>query len=99
PHPVVVDRRRSEQAQIALGFRGLARLDADREALGVMNHILGGGPSRRPFAEIREQRGLAYAVGSGTSSYADAGALTIAAGTGPGQVPEGLRLLGGGRDG
>jgi len=94
PQPVVVDRRRSEQAQIALGFRGLARLDADREALDVMNHILGGGLSSRLFEEIREQRGLAYAVGSGTSSYADAGALTIAAGTGPGQVPEVLHLIG-----
>jgi predicted Zn-dependent peptidase len=93
PHPVVVDRRRSEQAQVALGFRGLARLDADREALDVTNHILGGGLSSRLFEEIREQRGLAYAVGSGTSSYADAGALTIAAGTGPGQVPEVLRLI------
>ena len=93
PHPIVVDRRRSEQAQVALGFRGLARLDADREALDVTNHILGGGLSSRLFEEIREQRGLAYAVGSGTSSYADAGALTIAAGTGPGQVPEVLRLI------
>ena len=47
--------------------------DADREALDVVNHVLGGGPSSRLFDEIREQRGLAYAVGSGTSSYADAG--------------------------
>jgi predicted Zn-dependent peptidase len=93
PASVVVDRRRTEQAQVALGFRGLPRRDPDREALDVMNHVLGGGLSSRLFEEIREQRGLAYAVGSATSSYADAGALTIAAGTGPGQVPEVLRLI------
>ncbi len=33
--PVVVDRRRIEQAQLALGFRGVARHDPDREALDV----------------------------------------------------------------
>ena len=90
---VVVDRRRSEQAQVALGFRGLARDDRDREALDVVNHVLGGGLSSRLFEEIREQRGLAYAVGSGTSSFTDAGSLTIYAGTGPSQVPEVLRLI------
>src|SRR5262245_2023013 len=93
PRPLVVDRRRTEQAQVALGFRGLARLDPDREALDVMNHVLGGGLSSRLFEEIREQRGLAYAAGSGTSSYGDAGSLTISAGTGPAQVPEVLQLV------
>ena len=88
PRGVVVDRRRSEQAHVALGFRGLARDDPDREALDVVNHVLGGGMSSRLFDEIREQRGLAYAVGSGTSSYTDAGSLTIYAGTAPSQVPE-----------
>ena len=93
PRPVVIDRRRGEQAHIALGVRGVAREDDDREALDVANHVLGGGPSSRLFDEIREQRGLAYAVGSGTSSYHDAGMLTISVGTGPAQVPEVLGLI------
>ena len=46
----------------------LARHDADREALDVVNHTLGGGLSSRLFEEIRERRGLAYSVGSGTSA-------------------------------
>ena len=49
--------------------------------------------SSRLFEEIREQRGLAYVVGSGATSYVDAGALTIYAGTGPSQVAEVLRLI------
>jgi predicted Zn-dependent peptidase len=89
----VVDRRRTEQVQLALGFRGVPRGDEDREALDVVNHVLGGGPSSRLFEEIREQRGLAYAVGSGTSSYADAGSLVVSAGTAPAQVGEVLSLI------
>ena len=42
-----------------------ARGDADREALDVVNHVLGGGLSSRLFEEIRERRGLAYSVYSG----------------------------------
>jgi predicted Zn-dependent peptidase len=90
---LVVDRRRTEQAQLAMGFRGVSRHDPDREALDVLNHVLGGGLSSRLFEEIREQRGLAYAVGSSTASYADAGALTIYAGTGPSHVGDVLGLI------
>jgi predicted Zn-dependent peptidase len=93
PEALVVDRRRTEQVQVALGFHALARDDADREALDVMNHVLGGGLSSRLFEEIRERRGLAYSVGSGASAYSDAGALTVYAGTSPGQLAEVLRLV------
>ena len=54
--------------------------DDDREALDVVNHVLGGGLSSRLFEEIREQRGLVYSVYSGVSAYADAGAYSIYAG-------------------
>ena len=90
---VVVDRRRIEQAQLALGFRGVGRRDPDREALDVIDHVLGGGLSSRLFEEIRERRGLAYSVGSATSSYADVGSLTIYAGTNPAQVGDVLQLI------
>jgi predicted Zn-dependent peptidase len=93
PQRLAVDRRRTEQAQVALGFRALSRDDPQREALDVMNHVLGGGLSSRLFEEIREQRGLAYSVGSGTSAYADTGALTLYAGTSPSQVGEVLQLV------
>jgi predicted Zn-dependent peptidase len=93
PQGLTVDRRRTEQAQLALGFRGVAREDDDREALDIVNHVLGGGLSSRLFEEIREKRGLAYSVGSGTSSYVDAGSLTVFAGTSPGQVSEVLGLM------
>jgi predicted Zn-dependent peptidase len=91
--PLTVRRRRTEQAHIAMGFRSVSREDADREALDVLNHCLGGGMSSRLFDEIREQRGLAYAVYSAPSAYTDAGALAIYAGTTPGNVDAVLDLI------
>jgi predicted Zn-dependent peptidase len=93
--PLVVQRRATEQVHLALGFRALDREDPDREALDVANHVLGGGMTSRLFEEIREQRGLAYAVFSSPAAYADAGTLTIYTATGPEHVDEVLRLIDG----
>ena len=49
--------------------------------------------SSRLFQNIREQRGLAYAVSSGLSSYRDAGMLTVYAGCDAGAVPEVVKLV------
>jgi len=73
----------SEQVHLVVGGRAIARDDPDREALDVVNHVLGGGLSSRLFDEIRERRGLAYSVYSATATYADAGAWSIYAGTMP----------------
>jgi predicted Zn-dependent peptidase len=73
----------TEQVHMLIGGRSIARLDPDREALDVVNHVLGGGLSSRLFDEIRERRGLAYSVFSGSAAYADAGLWSIYAGTLP----------------
>jgi predicted Zn-dependent peptidase len=83
----------TEQVHLILGMQSLPRDDEDREALDVVNHVLGGGLSSRLFDEIRERRGLAYSVYSGTSSYADAGAFTIYAGTQPAHATEVMKLI------
>ena len=93
--PLSVLRRSVEQAHVAIGYRGVARTDAERPALDVVNHVLGGGMSSRLFDEIRERRGLAYAVYSSTASYCDAGSLILYAGTAAGQVLEVLDLIDG----
>ena len=78
----------SEQVHIVIGGRSLARNDSRREALDVVNHVFGGGLSSRLFEEIRESRGLAYAVYSGVSSYSDAGVFQMYAGTQPEHADE-----------
>jgi predicted Zn-dependent peptidase len=49
--------------------------------------MLGEGMSSRLFLEIRERKGLAYAIGSCVDHFLDTGALTIYAGVDPKQVP------------
>jgi predicted Zn-dependent peptidase len=61
--------------------------------LTLADHILGGGMSSRLFHEIRESRGLAYAVHSFRLPFADAGASAIYVGTTPVQTAEVLGLM------
>jgi predicted Zn-dependent peptidase len=83
----------TEQAHVALGWRGLDHNDDDRYALMVANQVLGGGMSSRLFQEVREQRGLCYSVYSWASTYDDAGCAGIYAGTAPSRVAELLAVI------
>jgi predicted Zn-dependent peptidase len=91
--PLAVVRRSTEQVHLAVGFRSMTRNDPDREALEVLNHVIGGGMSSRLLQTIREDRGLAYAVYSAHAEFCDAGALTIYAATTPGRVDAVLDVI------
>lgn len=82
-----------EQAQLAIGMRAISRDDPRREALDVLAHALGGGPSSRLFEEIRERRGLAYTVYAAPHAFADAGVLAVYAGTSGENADVVLRLI------
>jgi len=72
--------RPTGQTHIYLGLPGPRADDADRLTLEVANAVLGDGTGSRLFRAIREDRGLAYAVGSGITRYTDSGFwLTYAA--------------------
>jgi len=85
-------RRDIEQIHIVYGCDGIPRGDERRWALGVLNVALGGGMSSRLFQEIRERRGLAYAVGSSHQSFADAGTFTMYAGCSPDNAREVMQV-------
>jgi predicted Zn-dependent peptidase len=91
--PLAVLDRPTEQAHVAVGWRGIAVDDEDRYALWVANQVLGGGMSSRLFQEIREERGLAYTVFSSPSSYSDDGSLVLYSGTTPARLPELLDVV------
>jgi len=91
--PLSLVHRPTEQAHVAMAWRGVPHRDPDRYALMVANQVLGGGMSSRLFQEVREERGLAYTVYSSPSSYADTGALSLYAGTGPGRLAELLEVV------
>ena len=69
-----------EQCHICLGVSGYPQQHDDRYVCYVLNVVLGGSMSSRLFQNIREKRGLAYAVSSGLVAYRDGGAFTIYAG-------------------
>lgn len=77
-----------EQSHIILGFEGVRRLDPLFDATRALSTALGGGMSSRLFQEIREKRGLVYAIGSFHSAYIDDGLFGIYAGTGPDLLAE-----------
>jgi predicted Zn-dependent peptidase len=78
--------RATTQAQLILGVPGIPRDHPDQWALSVLNAVLGDGMSSRLFLEVREERGLAYDVGSATASYADAGVVSVYAGVDPAKI-------------
>lgn len=77
---VVIRQKDLEQSHVCFGTPGLAQNHRARYAGYVLNTVLGGSMSSRLFQNVREKRGLAYAVFSSLSAYRDAGALTVYAG-------------------
>jgi len=71
----------TEQYHLCLGAPGIARTDPRRFAASLLDGILGGSASSRLFQEIREKRGMAYAVYSFASQYTDTGLVGIYVGT------------------
>jgi len=82
-----------EQVHICLGTKGIHTTDPRRHACVLLNVILGGNMSSRLFQEIRERRGLAYAVYSFVSSYHDTGLLGAYVGVDKSNTEEVLRLI------
>ena len=81
------ERKDTEQYHVCLGGTGLARHDERRFALRVLDNVFGGTSSSRLFQEVRERRGLAYAVYSFTSAYHDTGQVGLYIGTRPTTSP------------
>ena len=92
--PRLVVGRDTEQAHLAVAVPGPDRDDEDRHAMGIVEHVLGGGMSSRLFQSIREERGLAYSVYAYRLGFQGAGALAVYAGTSPAHSPEVLDLIG-----
>src|SRR5262245_24112554 len=68
-----IETRDLEQAHIALAMHGLSHRDPNLYSLQVFTNVLGGGMSSRLFQEVREQRGLCYAIYAFHAPYSDIG--------------------------
>ncbi len=84
----------TEQYHICFGAPGITRDDDRRYALAVLDSIFGGSSSSRLFREVREKRGLAYAVGSYNEQYTDCGLVAGYVGTREDNVEEACAIIG-----
>ncbi len=74
------NKKSLEQGHICLGVPCYPLPHEKRYVSYVLNTLLGGGMSSRLFQNIREKRGLVYAVFSELSAYRDTGCLSVYAG-------------------
>jgi predicted Zn-dependent peptidase len=71
-----------EQSHLVLGFKGPSYRDPDYLTAQVFSGMMGGGMSSRLFQEVREDRGLCYAIYSSAWGLADGGMFAVHAATG-----------------
>jgi predicted Zn-dependent peptidase len=87
-----VETRDLEQVHIALALQGLPVRDEQLYSLQVFTSVLGGGMSSRLFQEVRENRGLCYAIHAFHMPYSDTGLFALYAGTDEADAPELMRV-------
>jgi predicted Zn-dependent peptidase len=85
--------KETEQYHVSIGSLGIPAKSEDRHAMAALNNVLGGGMSSRLFQEVREKRGLAYAVYSYHQGYSDAGAIKTYVGSTTGNVGEAVKVI------
>lgn len=73
----------AQQAQVLVGFPAPPVADPDYAAVRVLGAALGGGMSGRLFVELRDKRGLAYALGAQVPFRRGPGYLLTYLGTAP----------------
>jgi len=71
----------TEQVHFCLGTPGYPQDKSEKYAVATIDAVLGGGMSSRLFQEIRENRGLAYAIGTYSASYQEGGLFAVYGGT------------------
>ncbi|MDR2196929.1 MAG: insulinase family protein [Coriobacteriales bacterium] len=91
--PFALMQKETEQAHLLYGMPGIAIGDEDRFASSILDTALGGGMSSRLFQEIREKRGLAYAVFSTSVPYIGGGQFAVYVGTRPSNIEEVITII------
>ncbi len=77
-----------DQTHILMSFPTSGYLHEDIYALQILSIVLGGGMSSKLFQQVREQRGLCYAVYAHVSAFQDGGLFSVYAGTAPDKAGE-----------
>jgi len=83
----------TEQTHIALGFHSFKRDHHLKYAQGLLHIILGANMSSRLFNEVRENKGLAYEIGTQLKRFYDTGAFLVHAGIDNAKVLQALVVI------
>lgn len=87
--PILIEQKTElEQAHLIIASPWPTARSDDRYAASLLASIIGGSTSSRLWQKVREDRGLAYSVGAGGSTFTDTGIFTIYAGTSPEHLDE-----------
>jgi predicted Zn-dependent peptidase len=87
--PILIEQKTElEQAHLIIAAPWPSARAENRYAASLLASVIGGGTSSRLWQRIREERGLAYSVGAGGSTFSDVGVFTIYAGTSPQHMDE-----------
>jgi predicted Zn-dependent peptidase len=85
--------RDTVQTHIVIGTDTFPYLDRRREALLLLNNVLGGGMSSRLFQRVREALGLAYSVFTHQSFYHRTGVTGVYVGTRPATADQAVEVI------
>ena len=92
-NPLALIEKPTEQVNLCLGTLGVSYASPDYYTFMLTNAILGDGMSSRLFQTIREERGLAYDIGSYFNSYSETGNFVVSGGLDPTQTEAALRAI------
>jgi predicted Zn-dependent peptidase len=85
--------KKSDQANVIIGFMSEGRGYKGRFAQSILTTILGGGMSSRLFIEVRERRGLAYAVKPSGDRFSEIGYIGTYAGVDVKKCDEAIKVI------
>ena len=88
-----LEARDLEQVHIAIALEGLPQRDPNLYSMQVFANVLGGGMSSRLFQEVREKRGLCYAIYCYHAPYSDTGVFGLYSGTDAADLDELMRVV------
>ena len=86
-------RKPTEQTHLALSLHAPAKNHPDEYVVDLLNIILGGNMSSRLFNEVREERGLAYDIGSSVRRYQETGSFVVSAGVDHQKAKDALSVI------
>ena len=92
PQVFIMDKK-TDQAQVAIGYKTFSVFDKRRTILDVLATILGGGMSSRLFTEVRERRGLCYFVRTFAEHYLDQGYIGTFSGVTLNKIDKAIKII------